>query len=44
LAEYTELLIFLEIQHCPIARYYNVNVSRPGALEDALVRLVVEIR
>ncbi len=40
--EYADLLIFPEIQHCPIASYYNVSVPRHSALENSVVRLVVE--
>ena len=40
--EYADLLIFPEIQHCPIASYYNVSVPRHSALENAVVGLVVE--
>lgn len=40
--EYADLLIFLEIQHRAIARYDYIGMPRRGALENAVIRLIVE--
>jgi hypothetical protein len=42
--EYWDALIFLEVQHRTISSYDDVGMPRHGALENAVVRLVVENR
>jgi len=39
--KYADPLVYPQIQHCPIAGYNDVGASPHGALEDAVVRLVV---